>query len=57
MFDLIAQHLKSQGFGAYNIADTYINRASPADDNEAVVNRHPYRLSGMPHIGRFWAAK
>lgn len=57
MFDLIAQHLKSQGFGVFSIADTYINRASPADNNEAVINRHPYRLSGMPHIGRFWAAK
>jgi len=57
MFDLIAQHLKSQGFGTFSIADTYINRASPADSDGSIVNRHPYRLSGMPHIGRFWAAK
>ncbi|MFK0038082.1 hypothetical protein [Pseudomonas monteilii] len=57
MFDLIAQHLKSQGFGTFNIADTYINRANSTENKEIIVNRHPYRLSGVPHIGRFWAAE
>ncbi|HDS1817648.1 TPA: hypothetical protein QEM96_002293 [Pseudomonas putida] len=57
MFDLIAQHLKSQGISTFNIADTYINRARPTDNDQAIVNRHPYRLSGIPHIGRFWAAE
>jgi hypothetical protein len=56
MFEQIAQHLKSDNIGVCCIADTYINRAKSFENKDIIVNRHPYRMAGVPHIGRFWTA-
>ncbi|WP_157135237.1 hypothetical protein [Serratia sp. M24T3] len=55
MFDLIADYLKKNDISVFCIADTYINRIKTFDDEEVINNRHPHRLPGVSHIGRFWA--
>lgn len=55
MFEQIADAIESSGKKVFCIADTFINRVNR--DEDTLVNRHPYRPTIRPHIGRFWAAE
>lgn len=55
MFEQIAEAIESSGKKVFCVADTFINRVSR--DGDTLVNRHPYRPTIRPHIGRFWAAE
>lgn len=57
MFEQIAQALNAAGTPVYCIADTYINRARDAHGVDRMTDRHPWRPTLHPHIGRFWAAE
>jgi len=57
MFEQIADALGRTGMPVYCVADTYINRARDENGKDHLTDRHPYRPTLHPHIGRFWAAE